>query len=339
MSTTQAAAHHLAAGELVAIPTETVYGLAADASNPAAVAKIFAAKGRPADHPLIVHIGDFAQLDKWARDIPPAARALAEKHWPGPLTLILKRQPEVPDAVTGGQDTVGIRMPRHPMTLALLREFAQIGSSTGASAGLCGLAAPSANKFGRISPTKAAHVKNDLGDAVAMILDGGECDVGIESTIVDFSRGAPVVLRPGAISAEDIAAVTHTATAAATEAPAPRVSGALAAHYAPRTPLQLVPSDTLLTAVDTAVRQGQTIAVLAFSVSPLRHPAVLWFAAAHSAPHYAHDLYANLRLLDAAGVDRILVETPPAEPQWLAVADRLGRAAVGSGTNEDREAT
>jgi L-threonylcarbamoyladenylate synthase len=338
MSEIQQAAELLAKGELVAMPTETVYGLAADARNPAAVAKIFAAKGRPADHPLIVHIGDIAQLEQWARDIPPAAYTLAEKYWPGPLTLILKRQSNVPDAVTGGQDTVGLRMPKHPMALDLLQTFAKIGSGA--------VAAPSANKFGRISPTKAAHVKNDLGvgenSAVAMILDGGESDVGIESTIVDLSRGAPVVLRPGAITAEEIETVlgVHAATPAVTSAaPAPRVSGALAAHYAPRTPLQLVGSDDLLAAVDACVHKGQTIAVLAFSVSPLRHPAVLWFAAAHSAPHYAHDLYANLRLLDAAGVDLILVETPPADPQWRAVSDRLGRAAVGSGAEDEREAT
>lgn len=332
------------------MPTETVYGLAADASNPAAVAKIFAAKGRPADHPLIVHIGDIAQLERWAREIPPAAHALAQQFWPGPLTLILKRQAGVSDAVTGGQDTVGIRMPNHPLALALLREFARSCGDTS----MCGLAAPSANKFGRISPTKAAHVKSDLGASVAMILDGGECAVGIESTIVDLSRGAPVVLRPGAITAEEIAATVDTVPAAAAKAeaanietaatspasaPAPRVSGALAAHYAPRTPLRLVPSDALLSEVDACVFKGQTIAVLGFSVSPLRHPAVLWFAAAHSAPHYAHDLYANLRLLDAAGVDLILVEAPPPTPEWRAVADRLGRAAVGSGADDEREAT
>lgn len=330
MSEIQQAAELLAAGELVAMPTETVYGLAADARNPAAVAKIFVAKGRPADHPLIVHIGDIAQLEQWAREIPPAARVLAEKYWPGPLTLILKRQPDVPDAVTGGQDTVGLRMPNHPVALELLKTFALIGSGA--------VAAPSANKFGRISPTKASHVKNDLGvganSAVAMVLDGGESAVGIESTIVDLSRGAPVVLRPGAITAEEIEATlgAHAATPAAT--PAPRVSGALAAHYAPRTPLQLIAGTDLLTQVDACLFKGQTIAVLAFSVPPLRHPAVLWFAAAPNAPHYAHDLYANLRLLDAAGVDRILVETPPDQPEWRAVADRLGRAAVGSGADE-----
>lgn len=331
MSEIQKAAELLAAGELVAMPTETVYGLAADASNPAAVAKIFAAKGRPADHPLIVHIGDIAQLGKWARDIPPAAHALAEKYWPGPLTLILKRQSNVPDAVTGGQDTVGIRMPNHPLALALLNEFASVGSGA--------VAAPSANKFGRISPTKASHVKSDLGDAVAMILDGGESEVGIESTIVDLSRGTPVVLRPGAITAEEIETTLGQHAETPTDVPAPRVSGALAAHYAPRTPLQLVTSDGLLKQVDACVFKGQTIAVLAFSVPPLRHPAVLWFAAANTAAHYAHDLYANLRLLDIAGVDLILVETPPADPEWRAVADRLGRAAVGSGAEDEREAT
>lgn len=335
MSEIQQAAELLAAGELVAMPTETVYGLAADASNPAAVARIFAAKGRPADHPLIVHIGDIAQLEQWAREIPPAAHALAAKYWPGPLTLILKRQPNVPDAVTGGQDTVGIRMPNHPIALDLLKAFAKIGSGA--------VAAPSANKFGRISPTKAAHVKNDLGvgenSAVAMILDGGESEVGIESTIVDLSRGTPVVLRPGAITAEEIDTTLGTHAETPSAMPAPRVSGALAAHYAPRTPLQLVAGEDLLTEVDACAFKGQTIAVLAFSVSPLRHPAVLWFAAAHSAPHYAHDLYANLRLLDAAGVDRILVETPPDLAEWRAVADRLGRAAVGSGADDEREAT
>ena len=330
MSEIQQAAELLAAGELVAIPTETVYGLAADARNPAAVAKIFAAKGRPADHPLIVHIGDMAQLEQWARDIPQTAYTLAAKYWPGPLTLILKRQPSVPDAVTGGQDTVGIRMPNHPLALELLKAFAKVGSGA--------VAAPSANKFGRISPTKASHVKNDLGvggnSAVAMILDGGESEVGIESTIVDLSRGVPVVLRPGAITAEEIEVTLGVHAEAPASTPAPRVSGALAAHYAPRTPLKLIASDTLLAEVDACVFKGQTIAVLAFSVSPLRHPAVLWFAAAHSAPHYAHDLYANLRLLDAAGVDVILVETPPIDAEWRAVADRLGRAATGSGAGE-----
>lgn len=313
-----------------------MYGLAADASNPSAVARIFAAKGRPADHPLIVHIGDIAQLAKWAREIPQAAYTLAERYWPGPLTMILKRQAGVSDVVTGGQDSVGVRMPKHALTLSLLKAFAEIGSGA--------VAAPSANKFGRISPTRASHVKDDLGNEVAMILDGGECEVGIESTIIDLSRDVPVVLRPGAITLEEIEALLGQHADAQTSTknitPAPRVSGALAAHYAPRTPLQLVASGALLAQVDAYVRKGKRLAVLAFHVSPLHHDdTVRWFAAAHSAPHYARDLYANLRLLDASGADCILVEAPPATEAWHAVVDRLGRAAVGSGVDDMQEAT
>ena len=247
------AAHLLREGELVALPTETVYGLGADARNPAALAKIFAAKGRPADHPLIVHLADATQLAQWAVDISPAAHALADAFWPGPLTLILKRHPAVPDPVTGGQDSVGLRVPAHPVALALLRAFGG------------GIAAPSANPFGRLSPTTAEHVRNAFGDAVT-VLDGGPCTVGIESTIVDLTAPTPRILRPGAISAEDVqrvlraalpatlsnslpnittpitAATTAHATPAAAHADqpsVPRVSGSLAAHYAPRTPLRL----------------------------------------------------------------------------------------------------
>lgn len=188
----------LQAGELVAFPTETVYGIGADAANPAAVGRIFTAKGRPADHPLIVHLPGDGGLDRWARDIPTRAWELAEAFWPGPLTLILKRAPAVPAIVTGGQDTVGVRVPAHPLALALLRAYAEAG---GGVDGLCGIAAPSANRFGRISPTDAAHVRAELGDAVQLILDGGRCPVGIESTIVDLTRGddqAPRLLRRGA---------------------------------------------------------------------------------------------------------------------------------------------
>ena len=187
----------LRAGELVAFPTETVYGLGADAGNPEALAKIFAAKGRPADHPLIVHVPDVAHLDQWAREIPDAAHLLAQAFWPGPLTLILKRQPTVPDLVTGGQDTVGLRIPHHPLALQLLKAFDG------------GIAAPSANRFGHISPTTAQHVREELGAAVALVLDGGPCSVGIESTIVDLSRGDPVILRPGMISAAQIDQALH----------------------------------------------------------------------------------------------------------------------------------
>ena len=197
----------LQAGELVAFPTETVYGLGADAANPQAVAKIFAAKGRPADHPLIVHLPNVVHLDRWARDIPAMAWDLAEAFWPGPLTLILKRAAAVPYAVTGGQETVGVRVPSHPVALDLLRAYAQAGGGQG---GLCGIAAPSANRFGRISPTDAAHVHEELGSSVALVLDGGPCAVGIESTIIDLSRDdgfPPRLLRPGHITPEQIATV------------------------------------------------------------------------------------------------------------------------------------
>jgi L-threonylcarbamoyladenylate synthase len=259
------AAALLRAGELVAFPTETVYGLGADARNPEAVAKVFAAKGRPADHPLIVHLASADALDAWATDIPAYARKLARSLWPGPLTLILKKQRRVPDAVTGGQDTVGLRVPAHPLALQLLQAFA--GADNG------GIAAPSANRFGRISPTTAQHVRDEfqlaLGDRVVMVLDGGPCDVGIESTIVDCSRGGPVLLRPGAISAGRIAAVcgrfpvSAGQPSAPNEAPVPRASGTLAAHYAPSTPLLLVSHDGLILTLRNALAAGTTTAVLA----------------------------------------------------------------------------
>ena len=192
------AAARLAAGEVIAFPTETVYGLGADASNPQAVAKVFALKGRPSDHPLIVHVASIEGLREWGRDAPPAAFALAESFWPGPLTLIVKRSPRVPDAVTGGQETVGLRCPSHPMAQELLLEFARVGSGA--------IAAPSANRFGHVSPTTADHVRDEFG-AGLFILDGGACEVGLESTIVDLSRGAPVLLRPGAITRAQIAEV------------------------------------------------------------------------------------------------------------------------------------
>jgi len=314
----------LRAGELVALPTETVYGLGADASNPQAAARIFAAKGRPADHPLIVHLADAEQLMQWARDIPMEAIALARAFWPGPMTLILKKEADVPDVVTGGQDTIGLRVPDHPVALALLRAFDG------------GVAAPSANRFGRISPTTATHVEEELGASVAMILDGGACEVGIESTILDLSGDTPTILRPGAIGADAIAAVigrrpAMRAPATAHSGDGPRVSGSLAAHYAPRTPLQLVESRSL-DAVLAAT--GAHTAVLARrQASALPHR--VWISAPASAAGFAHDLYANLRALDASGASVILVEAAPAEAGWEAVIDRLGRAAVGSGEQDE----
>ncbi len=325
MNDIQQAVALLRRGDLVALPTETVYGLGADAMNPDACAKIFAAKGRPSDHPLIVHLPDAERLTEWARAIPKDAIALARAFWPGPLTMILKKQEDVPDLVTGGQDTVGLRVPDHPVALALLHAFGG------------GIAAPSANRFGRISPTTAAHVREELGDRVPLILDGGPCQVGLESTILDLSRDVPVILRPGAIGVDDIARIIGRRPRQRGEDEAgqggdaaPRVSGALAAHYAPRTPLELVVGADLL----AALRPGD--AVLGRMARPEHLPAgVRWIAAAPDAAAYGHDLYAALRDLDAAGCGRILVEAPPASPEWSAVVDRLGRAAVGSGEDDE----
>ncbi|CAI06184.1 L-threonylcarbamoyladenylate synthase [Aromatoleum aromaticum] len=333
------AAGLLHAGELVGMPTETVYGLAADALNVAAVGKIFAAKGRPADHPLIVHLPDAGHLARWAREIPDDAFALARAFWPGPLTLILKRQHSVPDALTGGQDTVGLRVPDHPVALALLQTFDS------------GIAAPSANRFGRISPTTAEHVRQELGDKIALILDGGPCVVGIESTILDLSRDTPQILRPGAISAEDIARVigcpprsrpipTGEASAGdhrdgATGDGEPRVSGSLSAHYAPRTPLQMTAASQLAELAATLAAEGSRVAVLAYGCQDPQDARLIWRAAPLDAAGYAHALYANLRDLDACGADFIVVETPPATPDWQAVNDRLRRAAAGSGDADE----
>ena len=304
-------------GGLVAFPTETVYGLGADAGNPAAIAKLYAAKGRPADHPVIVHVAGMAQLNKWAREITPVARRLAERFWPGPLTLILKRAPGVSDAVTGGQDTVGLRIPSHPIAHALLEKFGG------------GIAAPSANRFGRVSATLAEHVRREFGDAVDFVFDGGECDVGIESTIVDATGAAPVLLRPGHITARDIERAAGIALAAPT-AHSPRAPGTLAAHYAPATPLLVMEGDLLLELAATLTRQGKRVAVLARSALQPLLAGVVWTAAPREAQQYAHDLYANLRTLDAAGCDALLVEELPQGPDWAAVNDRLLRAAAGA---------
>ena len=327
----------LQAGELVAFPTETVYGLGADAANPAAVARIFSAKGRPADHPLIVHLPGAAYLDSWARDVPTVAWELAEAFWPGPLTLILKRAPDVPYAVTGGQETVGVRVPAHPMALDLLRAYARAG---GGRSGLCGIAAPSANRFGRISPTDAAHVHEELGNSVALVLDGGPCTVGIESTIVDLSRDGepPRLLRPGHITPERIASVIGmlpglpAAQRSEESGSTPRVSGSLDAHYAPLTPMQVVAGARLSEVLGALEKDGKPFGLLA-------HSTLTELVKAHSLRRlpsdpeaYARGLYAALRELDQASNQLIVVEEIPAGPNWAAVADRLRRAACGSGS-------
>jgi L-threonylcarbamoyladenylate synthase len=317
-------------GEIVAFPTETVYGLGADALNADAVAKIFAAKERPADHPLIIHLPGNAKLEQWARDVPGAARRLADALWPGPLTLILKRHSRVPAIVSGGQDTVGLRVPDHPIARELLAQFSS------------GIAAPSANRFGRISPTTAEHVRQELGSRVPLVLDGGPCAVGIESTILDLSTPAWRILRPGAIGADEIGDILGRPLRPVEEQDdsdetLPRVSGSLPGHYAPRTPLLLVPAGALLAEVAARLAQRLNFAVLGREVRPApgQYRGVLWQRAITDPAGYAHDLYAHLRALDAAQVDLILVEEPPQADAWLAVKDRLARAARGSGANEE----
>jgi L-threonylcarbamoyladenylate synthase len=310
------AAKRLRDGDLVAFPTETVYGLGADAGNADAVHRIFVAKGRPSDHPVIVHLAQLADVDRWAREFPEGARRLATAFWPGPLTLIVPRAPYVNDAVTGGQDNVGLRMPSHPVARQLLATFAGLGGF--------GIAAPSANRFGHVSPTTAQHVADDLGDAVAMILDGGPCDVGIESTIVAFTGGEPVLLRPGGIAVADLVRVLGKAPRAP-DADAPRASGTLASHYAPRTPARVVAA-TLLAHEST--HAGSAVAVLARTVARPADFAGTWISAPIEADAYAHDLYANLRALDGARATAILVEDVPEDSAWLAVRDRMTRAAI-----------
>ncbi|WP_306606468.1 L-threonylcarbamoyladenylate synthase [Azonexus sp.] len=322
----QRAVDLLVAGELVAIPTETVYGLGADAANADAVGKIFAAKGRPADHPLIVHLAGHDAVDAWAEDVPPIAWELMETFWPGPLTLILKKQAWVPSTVTGGQDTVGLRVPGHPVALELLRRFA--AAKPGQPAGI---AAPSANRFGRISPTSAAHVAEELGERIPMILDGGACAVGIESTIIDCSRGAPVVLRPGHISPLHLEAVLGHRPAIETAKGAPRVSGSLEAHYAPTTPLRMIAAERLLDFINAQRHRGGRCAVISRNQPPQAGMPHAWRMMPADPVGYAHELYAALRDMDHAGVDLIVVESLPESAEWAAVADRLRRAAVGAG--------
>jgi len=315
------AAKRLAAGGLVAFPTETVYGLGADAANAAAVAKIFALKGRPADHPVIVHVADIRGFAQWGREIPDAAMRLAETFWPGPLTIIVKKSPSVPGAVSGGQESVGIRCPSHPVAQELLREFARIGSGA--------IAAPSANRFGHVSPTTSDHVRDEFGAAVP-VLEGGACEVGLESTIIDLSRGEPVLLRPGAITRARIAEALGCEPRDR-DSRAPRASGTLESHYAPLTALSLVGAGELASQLHVLTNT----AVLALGEAPFDSKAVSWIAAPADPASYAHDLYANLRKLDAAGAKRILVEAPPATAAWEAVNDRLTRAAAGAAAGDD----
>ncbi len=324
------AAGRLLAGELVAFPTETVYGLGADAQNPEAVARIYAAKGRPSNHPVIVHVAPGADLGYWVRNISPAARQLIDAFWPGPLTLILPRAPHAGAAVSGGQDSIGLRCPSHPVAQALLRAFA-----AGKPGGHGGVAAPSANKFGHVSPTRAEHVRGEFPQEVAQgmpVLDGGPAQVGIESTIVDLSRleqgVGPVLLRPGHVTPAQIEAVLDMPVAMP-DAAAPRASGTLKAHYAPHTPLELMTTQHLMDAARGRGLPAGRVAIVAFGAAPAELDArVAWRQVPDDAGRYAQALYTMLRDLDGGGYARILVQAPPADDAWRAVNDRIGRAAA-----------
>jgi L-threonylcarbamoyladenylate synthase len=320
------AAALLDAGELVAFPTETVYGLGGDAESPEAVGRIYAAKGRPANHPVIVHLAPHGDPHYWVQQLPSEAQRLIDAFWPGPLTLILKRASHIPAAVSGGQDSVGLRCPSHPVAQALLEAFSARRGGHG------GVAAPSANRFGHVSPTTAQHVRDEFGETIH-VLDGGPSDVGIESTILDLSRGFPALLRPGRVTPQDIADVLGEAPRLpdGSDATAPRASGSLKAHYAPRTPLLLLPFEALEPMLADAAAQGTPVALVARASRAGQWaalPGVHFVAAPEEANLYARELYGLLRALDRAEVARILIEKLPETIEWIAVNDRLGRAAA-----------
>jgi L-threonylcarbamoyladenylate synthase len=317
-SAIDAAAARLADGELVAFPTETVYGLGARADRADAVAKIFAAKGRPSDHPLIVHVTGPAQIDVFASAVPPVARRLIDAFWPGPLTLILPRRADIAEAAAGGQDSIGLRCPAHPVANALLQAAERLG--------VPGVAAPSANRFGRVSPTLAAHVVEEFG-AGLLVLDGGATEVGIESAIVDCSRGHPVLLRPGTLTRAQIEAAAGEPLGAP-DADAPRAPGTLAAHYAPNARLRLMSSAMLHTALQVLGDEPLKLAVYSRGAPPAAARGVRYRRMPAQAAQVAHELFSVLRELDAEGAQLIWVETPPPEPEWDGVRDRLTRAAA-----------
>jgi L-threonylcarbamoyladenylate synthase len=306
------AAANLLAGGLVAFPTETVYGLGADACNAEAVARIYSVKGRPADHPLIVHVASMDGLGDWADDVPGYAISLARDFWPGPMTLVVKRSGLAGDFVTGGQDTVGVRVPDHPVALGLLEAFVRAGGK--------GVAAPSANRFGNVSPTTAQAVSDELGDYLAdgdQILDGGACDVGVESTIIDCTGDAPKILRPGAITAQMIAESTGLEVVGVVEERAIRVSGSLEAHYAPAATVVL----------DQSPVAGQGFIAMADVVAA---DGVVRLAAPTTHEEFARVLYSALRTADEQGLETVVVEQPAGDGIAVAIRDRLKRAAFGS---------
>jgi L-threonylcarbamoyladenylate synthase len=302
-------------GELVAFPTETVYGLGANASNPAAVRRVFEVKGRPANHPVIVHLDSIRHLNRWVREVPELAQQLAEAFWPGPLTMVMPRALTVSDAVTGGQDSVAIRVPSHPMARQLLGAFGG------------GVVAPSANRYGRVSPTRAEHVREELRDAVRIILDGGECQIGLESTIVAFEGPAVRLLRPGGITAAQLRTQLGDRLLLGASLESPRVPGSSRSHYAPVTPLTVVPAGEIDHFAATLSEGGRRVAVLAQRLPLKAHKYVTWINAGAKPQSYARDLYANLRTLDKAGCRQILVQDVPRDERWEAIRDRLSRAA------------
>jgi L-threonylcarbamoyladenylate synthase len=305
----------LRAGELVAFPTETVYGLGANANNPDAVRRIFKVKGRPSTHPVIVHIDHPRYLQRWVRDMPPEAKQLADAFWPGPLTLVAKRAPAVSDVITGGQDTVAIRVPNHPVAQQLLNAFGG------------GIAAPSANRYGHVSPTRAEHVRDEFGEDVKIVLDGGDCKVGLESTIVSCVGDGPRVLRPGSISLSQLRAVVPAIQSGPGPA-APRVPGTTTRHYSPATPVNVVPGRRLEQVMNEFTSNQEKVAVLALRPPATANPYMTWINAGTRAEVYARQLYANLRTLDKANAKILLVEEVPEGEKWDAVRDRLRRAAT-----------
>ncbi len=308
MNMIKKAVSYLQKGDVIAIPTETVYGLAADASNLLAVKKIFKLKQRPADHPVIVHIANESKLAEWAIDIPETAFQLTRAFWPGPLTLILKKAPHVFDIITGGQKTIGLRAPAHPITQKILQAFGG------------GVAAPSANRFGKLSPTTAQHVMDDFGDEISLIVDGGPCQIGIESTIVDLTSDIPRVLRPGMISPAQIKE-TLGISIALTDRNAPRVSGSLPAHYAPNTKTVLLDS----TAIESLIKNtDKKLAIL--TTRHLNKPGVNIIVMPNKPDQYAKILYQTLHKLDQLNLDLIAIEKLPASLEWNAITDRLQRA-------------
>lgn len=318
------AAQALRAGLLVAFPTETVYGLGADAQSQPALERLFEAKRRPANHPVIVHLAEFSQVLDWCSEVPESAWILASHFWPGPLTMILKRSQKALDQVTGGQDTVAVRVPKHPVALALLATFGD------------GIAAPSANRFGFVSPTSAQDVRLEFGNEVYSVLEGGSCDVGIESTIVDLTGPQPVILRPGMIASEDIFSVLggNELESAGKGKGAIRVPGSHKRHYATRTPLQLKKQEELFLLVNGGSDNASNFAILSFADLPQSargsSKVSRWIRAASNPAEYARSLYRHLRDMDLSGAGTILVEEPPEEPAWFGIRDRLARAAESS---------